>query len=127
MNKWLRHLTDWLPKGQIDETKEISFRLYLDRLLVGSLRREEGLWKFAYSEEFKEQHVIKPITNFPDVEKEYVDADLWPFFAIRIPSLAQPAVQKYLHRHQIQDPDEVTLLRKFGERSVSNPFLLMPA
>jgi hypothetical protein len=57
----------------------------------------------------------------------YISEDLWPFFALRIPSGAQNAVQEFLREQHLENADEVTMLKKFGRRSVANPFELQSA
>jgi hypothetical protein len=49
---------------------------------------------------------------------------LWPFFALRIPSPEQPAVRDFILKRK--KADEGILLKEFGERSIANPFRLVP-
>ena len=70
---------------------------------------------------------LMPLTDFPDLERVYEDKDLWPFFSQRIPSLQQPAVQAYMRKRQLSEIDQATLLRRFGQRTVANPFELVVA
>lgn len=98
---------------------EATFLVNLGRLLVGTLFYSEGIWYFSYSDEFKLQNRILPLTNFPSKEKEYSAKELWPFFASRIPSNAQLQIGK-----DMPQEDVVTLLRRFGKRAVANPYEL---
>lgn len=107
--------------------KDVVFVLTLDSLKVGFLRYGENQWYFEYSEAFKKQTKVLPIMDFPNVDRKYVSTDLWPFFALRIPSAAQLAVQEFLRERHLDNADEVTMLKKFGRRSVANPFELQPA
>ena len=102
----------------------VSFLLHFRDLEVGRLTFESGLWKFEYSEAFRAQTELKPLTDFPDLNRVYRDQDLWPFFTQRIPSLQQPAVQAFMRKRQLAEVDQVTLLRRFGQRTVANPFEL---
>lgn len=97
------------------------FNVNLGKLLVGTLLYSAGVWYFSYSNEFKMQNRILPLANFPLKDKEYSTSDLWPFFATRIPSNAQLQIEKGEPKE-----DAVTLLRRFGRRTVTNPYELFP-
>jgi HipA-like protein len=101
-----------------------EFRLTHGPLLIGILTFEKGLWAFSYSEEFKKRKDLRPIVQFPDKEKEYHSDELWPFFGMRIPSLKQPSVGKIVEAERIDTNDRVELLKRFGRRTVSNPYEL---
>ena len=100
---------------------EATFHVNLGRLLIGILLYSDGMWYFNYSDEFKLQNRILPLTNFPSKDKEYSTKELWPFFASRIPSNAQLQLDK-----DTPQEDMVTLLRRFGKRTVANPYELYP-
>lgn len=100
---------------------DATFNVNLGKLLVGTLLYSAGVWYFSYSNEFKLQNRILPLANFPSKDKEYSTRDLWPFFASRIPSNAQLQIEKDKPKE-----DAVTLLRKFGRRTVANPYELFP-
>ena len=105
---------------------EASFKLAYRSLTVGTLTLKKGQWIFSYTSAFKQQRAIKPLPNFPDVEKTYESEELFPFFVSRIPGMGQPKVQGILEKENINDHDEVALLRRFGFRSIANPFELLP-
>lgn len=105
----------------IASDNEATFHVNLGRLLVGILLYSDGMWYFNYSDEFKLQNRILPLTNFPSKDKEYSTKELWPFFASRIPSNAQLQLDK-----DTPQEDMVTLLRRFGKRTVANPYELYP-
>jgi HipA-like protein len=98
-----------------------SIEVWFNTLHVGTLTRDEGLWHFCYSTAFKQQSEVAPITDFPDRDRDYTSKNLWPFFALRIPSINQPQVRDYLKEH---NPSEEMLLNRFGRSSASNPFTL---
>lgn len=100
---------------------DIAFNVNLGKLLVGTLSFSDGQWHFSYSDEFKMQNDILPLANFLSKDKEYVSRELWPFFTSRIPSNAQLQLDK-----EAPKEDLVTLLTKFGRKTVSNPFELSP-
>lgn len=120
--EWL----DDLPQDDA-ENENAAFSVVLDGLEVGRLRFDADEWVFNYSDAFRQQKKIKPIVDFPNVEREYRSPDLWPFFLLRIPSLKQPAVQEFLREEKIDAPTAAILLRRFGKRSAANPFELVPA
>ncbi|MCO6491894.1 MAG: hypothetical protein J5I98_25990 [Phaeodactylibacter sp.] len=68
---------------------------------------------------------MKPLVDFPDVNKTYSYEELPPFFAHRIPGLGQPKVQKIILEEKIDAHSEVELLKGFGKLSISNPFQLL--
>lgn len=106
-------------------TSKGVFTLTYEDLVIGVLEVEGGIWKFRYSKEFKEQDEVKKLVDFPDTEKVYESADLWPFFAHRIPGLGQPQVQEILEKENIDKQNVVDLLKYFGRRSIANPFELV--
>lgn len=93
-------------------------------LHIGTLLLKEGNWIFEYSRQFKEQDVIKPLVDFPDINKVYKSSELYPFFMERIPSLSQPKVQKTLEKEKIDSDNPVQLLKRFGKTTITNPFEL---
>ena len=100
---------------------DATFNVNLGKLLVGTLLYSAGVWYFSYSNEFKLQNRILPLANFPSKDKEFSTRDLWPFFASRIPSNGQLQLEKDKPKE-----DAVTLLRRFGRRTVANPYELFP-
>lgn len=101
-----------------------KFLLTYDTLLIGTLTVEDGVWKFEYSDNFKSEHELRPLVEFPDLNKIYVNEDLWQFFASRIPSTEQPEVEEILRREHVEQDDAVALLKLFGKRTIANPFEL---
>ena len=108
----------------IDE--RLEFKVVLGSLEIGTLRAENGEWVFTYSEAFRSQKEIKPIVDFPDIRKEYRSRNLWPFFALRIPSTGQADVRDFIRSQPDEKADEAILLKQFGQRSIANPFRLVP-
>ncbi|MDQ3688056.1 MAG: HipA N-terminal domain-containing protein [Acidobacteriota bacterium] len=102
----------------------VKFLLTYDDLLMGTLSVKNGVWTFEYSEDFRRSGELRPLVEFPDVEKTYVNEELWQFFASRIPSPEQAEVGEILKREHIEEDDAVSLLRRFGKRTVANPFEL---
>ena len=101
-----------------------KFLLTYEDLLVGILTVENGVWKFEYSDKFKSEDALRPIVEFPDVNKTYINEELWEFFASRIPSTKQAEVEQILRREHFAEDDAVALLKLFGKRTIANPFEL---
>jgi HipA-like protein len=114
------------PSPEVEPSRRAVFRVLYRNIEVGTLELVDGVWKFRYSDEFrKEGNRLRAITEFPDSCREYVSPELWPFFAMRIPSLKQAEIRAIVEREHIDEHDEATLLRRFGRRTVANPFELL--
>lgn len=111
-------------KMKMDVGKLHEFSLYFNDLEVGVLEYANDKWKFWYSEEFINTTGIKPLANFPTLDKKYVSEDLWPFFASRIPSLSRKRVKALVDAKGIKENDLLSLLKLFGTRTVANPYVL---
>ncbi|MCB9283015.1 MAG: hypothetical protein H6563_02990 [Lewinellaceae bacterium] len=114
------------------ESQNVRFILKIDDLElgileIGILEFKDGLWIFQYSEAFKNQSKYSKVIGFSDLSKVYKSDVLWPFFKIRIPGLKQPMVQEVLKAENINQNDEASLLKRFGRKNISNPYLLEPA
>ncbi len=101
----------------------VKFLLKYEGNVIGTLSVEDGVWKFKYSDEFR-RHDLRPIVGFPDTSRIYESKALWQFFASRIPSPEQPDVEAILRREHISEDDPVSLLKRFGARTIANPFQL---
>lgn len=127
-----RHLKKLIVRNEGNESVETPtdetalFVLEYEDLTVGYLKLEEGVWHFEYAPDFKGQTEVKPLLGFTDVDKHYTSKELWPFFALRIPSLQQPSIQEIIMREHLDRNNEVALLRRFGGKTVANPFRLEP-
>lgn len=106
----------------IEESGEMTLKL--GELVIGFLTCKNGEWIFKYSKEFKEQKDFHKIIGFPELEEEYKATDLWPFFRIRIPGLKQPAIKEILKNENLKN-NEFELLKRFGKKSISNPYELV--
>lgn len=118
----------WKTDGQetLRTPQEINsiFELSYKDITIGHLSLIKGTWKFSYSEEFRNQDSLLPLTDFPDKNKEYEARELWPFFLSRIPGLGQPKVQEIIKEQNIDENDEASLLKIFGKRTIANPYKL---
>jgi HipA-like protein len=123
----IKKFIEWLgfnKSVQAPPDVEAKFSLKHDNLLIGTLSVEDGRWRFEYSDEFKRRDTLRPIVEFPDVNKTYESGELWQFFASRIPSPEQAEVEEILKREHIEEDDAVSLLKRFGKRTIANPFEL---
>jgi HipA-like protein len=121
MKRWMARR----PDLRTPEGAQATFRLVFNGLTIGVLTVRNGRWTFQYSDEFRQRRNLRPITEFPDVSRIYESQDLWPFFGMRIPSLNQASVRQIIRKEQLDETDEVQLLRRFGKRTISNPFELI--
>lgn len=124
LRSWLGQKSNAEPSSKSTYAK---FFLEYRNNLIGVLEYQDGEWVFTYSEEFKLQDDLRPIVEFPEVDKKYQSRDLWLFFASRIPSLKQETVQEIAEHESIDLSDETQLLRRFGKRTVANPYKLKSA
>ncbi len=117
---------DWLGmRKHVEAPPEVRAKFLLEygSLPVGTLTVQDGYWQFEYSEEFKRSD-LRPIVEFPEVDRIYKSKELWQFFVMRIPSPEQPEVEEIIRREHIKEDDAITLLKRFGIRTVANPFEL---
>ena len=101
-----------------------TFVLKVDGIQVGTLHCENGEWEFKYTDDFKKNQEYNKIIEFSDLNKIYRNETLWPFFQTRIPGLKQPAVQEILKKEKIDEENEFELLKRFGNKTISNPYEL---
>ncbi len=122
---------NWFRKEENDEVKlhlpsdgKEKFVLKLDTIEIGYLECREGTWYFYYVERFKKMEGLYSIAGFPDLNKEYSSKSLWTFFQTRIPGLGQPLVKEILAKENIDKRNELALLKRFGKKTISNPYTL---
>lgn len=126
MTTFLTFLKNQLGLEDVQTPVQTSaqFRLTYKSLCIGELQLENGNWTFSYSDAFKAQDAIDLLIGFPDKNKNYTSKELYPFFLNRIPSLKQPDVRELLFNEHIDSHNEVELLKRFGQKTITNPFLL---
>jgi HipA-like protein len=113
--------------AELPKDAKVTFNLMVDEVTVGVLTSEGGVWSFSYSDDFKNhRQEYTRLVGFPDLDRVYRSDTLWPFFRIRIPGLKQPAVQEIIQEEHIDQENEAELLKRFGRRSISNPYELEP-
>ena len=121
IKKFIEAARTWLAMRrpvQAPHDKQARFHLTFGDLLIGTLSVENGVWKFEYSDEFKQAGSLRPLIEFPDVNESYRSEDLWQFFASRIPSTEQAEVEAILRDENISEDDAIGLLKRFGTRTI---------
>jgi hypothetical protein len=111
------------------EPSQIEFTLWYRDILIGNLSFDphEGIWQFAYSEEFKKKADLRPLFEFPDLDKIYRSKALWTSFRLRIPSVKRDEIAQKMKEKSVSPSDIPGLLKLFGRRTASDPFELIPA
>jgi len=131
MISWIKSLFGKSDEDQamlLPKSEKVTFKLKVDDFTIGILKCQDGLWRFKYTEEYKKMPgEYNRIIGFPDLSKEYTSDTLWPFFRTRIPGLKQPAVQEIIMKEHLDIENEAVLLKRFGERTISNPYILSPS
>src|SRR5438128_2399010 len=102
-----RRWVDLRTPARTPPSARARFRLIYGPLTIGILSVEGGHWKFRYADEFRQRKDLRPLVQFPDVDRTYQSTELWPFFGLRIPSLKQPAVRAAVAREHIDEKDKV--------------------
>ena len=112
----------------LPEKENLTFILKVNDIELGILKCENGEWVFQYTQEFiNHQKEYNYIIGFPDLNKTYRSENLWPFFRIRIPGLKQASVQEIIKSENIDQENEAQLLKRFGRKTIANPYELLPA
>jgi HipA-like protein len=91
-------------------------------LTVGQLWFENGQYVFRYSPEFAAQRDATPIPGFPDLGQEYRDAELFPFFRVRLPPRQRKDVQQAMSRMSIPADDMLRVLGQIAKKTISSPY-----
>lgn len=113
---------------QLPENEDAKFLLKVDNISIGFLYCNNGDWFFKYTDDFKKHSgEYNHIIGFSNLDKTYKSDTLWPFFQARIPGLKQPAIQEILKNEKIDKENEAALLKRFGEKTISNPYELVVA
>jgi len=124
IKKWFKSWSGRSSKRP-SETERARFTLAHHGTPIGRLSLDHGTWKFAYSDQFRSAKKLRPLLEFPDVEKVYESPDLWATFETRIPSTKQPRVREIMLSKQVEEEDTLKLLRLFGQHTASSPFELV--
>lgn len=113
---------------ELPKIENAKFLLKAPNLIIGTLFCEGGEWNFEYSHEFKNSsHGFNTIVGFPNTEKVYKSYELWPFFQVRIPGLKQPQILDIIEKEKIDINNQVALLKRFGNKTITDPYILDPS
>jgi HipA-like protein len=126
---WFNKNNDALEEQIVQPNNQSAkFILSFDNINIGSLSWKDDVWYFKYADEFKNHSSeYNRIVGFPDLDKTYQSEILWPFFQVRIPGLKQPAIREILLKEKIDKSNEVALLKRFGRKTIANPYELVMA
>ena len=100
----------------------IRFKLWYKNLLIGILEYDT-LWIFQYSEEFKNQTNVKPLSQFQNIDQIYFSDILFTMFKVRIPPPTRPDILLNRTANGIED-DDISMLIHYGRRCITDPFIL---
>ena len=82
------------------------------RIHVGNIIREHDIFKFRYSEEYRNTASYAPIFPFLNKDMEYTNINLFPVFASRLPDPKRKDIDKILNKYNMSEYDQFTLLQK---------------
>ena len=121
----------FLPLGELPSAREVpasgSISVFLGDRQIGTLRKEPDEFVFEYDSAYVRAPDAVPIPAFPDLQTTYRAEKLWPFFAVRVPSVEREDVQAAMRRREIGDDDVLRLLGELSKRGVSSPYRFVPA
>jgi HipA-like protein len=92
--------------------------------LIGTLSQERGVFIFRYRSDYASSPGAEPISAFPDLNEVYESAELWPFFAVRIPPSERSDVRAALKERGLRPEQTLEVLGTMAKRSISNPYQL---
>lgn len=102
----------------------MEFELKYKNNTIGYLSFKNGIWVYYYSNDFKDLN-LKTLIGFPDIEKVYESKNLWQTFAVRIPSTNNPLIKDILKKENIDQNNQLEMLKRFGRKTITNPFELV--
>lgn len=124
--RYLRGVSSGRGAEAVDCSSAAEFVLVLGQLPMLVLSRNANGWTMRYTDEFKKQTQIAPLVPFPELNKVYRSTELWPFFSVRVPSIARPEVERTVREEHLDYNDVAAMLRRFGRKSIADPFELRP-
>ncbi len=131
---WLERLRQafGIARHEAPPQEDSALRVYLqvqredgthsDRYLVGTLSSEAGTWTFRYHPDYASRPERPPISAFPDKATVYRSADLWPFFAVRLPPLEREDVRRVVKERGLENMDELHLLGFLSRKAITSPY-----
>ena len=102
----------WFPVGRLDADVERS--LYRFRYIGGAKRAQEEVG-------------FLPLIDFPDLDKDYQSAELFPLFQNRVMNRARPDFTDYLHSLDLtEEADPIEILSTNGGHRVTDSYEVFP-
>lgn len=98
--------------------------LFLGTLVAELTKKMESgraVYEFQYLPDFMRLR-LAPLPGLPYSESRQKSAELWPFFAERIPDSRRPEIQAWMRLKQLTDQDDIRLLAELGAHSVTDPY-----
>jgi hypothetical protein len=92
--------------------------------VIGVLSQQAGEFVFRYDPAYAMARGAEPLPAFPSFHDEYRSAELWPFFAVRIPPAERSDVRAALERRGLRPDQTLEVLGTLAKRSISNPYQL---
>jgi len=113
--------------GRSDLRLVVSVQLpHGKRQLVGTHSQEDGEFVFRYDPSFVKAGGLPPISEFPQVDREYRSKDLWAFFEARLPPVDRKDIKELLEHGEgrIAPGDILRVLGRVSKRTIANPYEL---
>ena len=93
--------------------------------LVAELTKDTKAGRTVYTFRYLPQFMslkLAPLPGLPYSELPRTSAELWPYFAERIPDARRPEIQAWMRQKQLTEKDDIRLLAELGGHSVTDPF-----
>ena len=102
-----------------------NFELGYKNNIIGVLTYHADLesWEFYYSKWFKNQNKIKPLFDFPEINKTYFSSKLFMMFKNRIPPPNRIDIKSERIKKGIGD-DDISMIIHYGYKCITDPFTL---
>lgn len=87
------------------------------QFIVGMLEKN-GNFIFEYGKDVDEavKHGFSPLVSFPNLHEKYVNENLFPVFASRLPDKRRKDIKRILKKYDLPEYDEYLLLKRSGAR-----------
>lgn len=93
---------------------------------VGRLEIDEGGYRFRYAAAAADVTDFEPFLAFPELDRTYHAAELFPFFSNRVLSPRRPDYPVYLERLGLDSADPVEILARSGGGRATDTVHLVP-
>jgi len=93
---------------------------------VGRLEVRADGYRFRYDDAAAEVAEFEPFLAFPEIDRTYASAELFPFFSNRVLSARRPDYPVYLERLGLDAGDPVEILARSGGGRATDTIHLVP-